>query len=173
MKKFVLCLILLLVSVPLSAGILGLSAGITGGVEMLKLDALGAETQGFTGIGLTATISPPFIPIGVRGGLEYAWKSYPGDVKISDIIILIGLERSIAPPLFPISLYLGLGGEMSVFDDGQGGESITDYGVLIYGGLNLSLGMMAVFAETGYGMIFMEGGNLTHVPIRGGIKVSI
>jgi hypothetical protein len=172
MKKFALCIILLLVSVPLFAGILGLSAGITGGVEMWDPNTDGSETQTFTGIGLVATISPPFIPVGIRGGLEYAWKSYPGDVKLSDIFILLGLERSIAPPLSPISAYLGVGGEMAIFDNSQG-TSVTDYGFLIYGGLNFSVGLMAVFAETGYGMIFMDGGNLTHIPIRGGIKVSL
>jgi hypothetical protein len=173
MKKLALCLILFLVSVPLSAGILGLSAGITGGVEMWDPNTEGSETQTFTGIGLTATISPPFIPINIRGDLEYAWKSYTDeDVKISDIFILLGLERSIAPPLSPLSLYLGLGGEMSILDNGDG-ESMTDYGFLIYGGINLNVGLMAVFAETGYGMIFMDRGNLTHIPIRGGIKVSL
>ncbi len=169
MKKFALCLILLLVSVPLSAGILGLSAGITGGVELWNTE--GSGTQTFTGIGLTATISPPILPISIRGGLEYAWKSYPGDVKLTDIIILLGLERSIAPPFSPASLYLGIGGEMSTVGNGQD-ESVTDFGFLIYGGINLSMGMMAVFAETGYGMIFADP-NYTHIPIRGGIKVSI
>lgn len=170
MKKFTLCTILLLVSIPLFAGILGLSAGITGGVEMWKVNTEGAETQTFTGIGLTATISPPFLPIGIRGDLEYAWKSYPGDIKLTDIIILLGLERSIAPPLSPVSAYFGLGGEMSTLDNGS--ESITDYGFLVYGGINLSLGMMAVFAETGYGIIFADP-IYTHIPIRGGIKASL
>ena len=172
MKKISLCIILLLVSMPLFAGILGLSGGITGGVEMWDPNTEGSATQTFTGIGLVATVSPPFLPIGIRGGLEYAWKSYPGDVKLSHIFILLGLERSIAPPLSPVSLYLGLGGEMAIFDNGQD-PSVTDYGFLIYGGINLSVGMTAVFAETGYGMIFMDRGNLTHIPIRGGIKVSL
>lgn len=171
MKKLVLCIIILLVSIPLSAGILGLSAGITGGVEMWKVNTEGAETQTFTGIGFTATVSPPFLPIGIRGGLEYAWKSYPGDVKLSDIIILLGLERSIAPPLSPASLYLGIGGEMSTVDNGLV-EPETDFGVLFYAGINLSMGMTAVFAETGYGFIFADP-TYTHIPIRGGIKVSI
>ena len=171
MKKFALCIVLLLVSIPLSAGILGISAGATGGVELWKINTEGAATQTFTAVGVTATLSPPFIPVGIRGGFEYAWKSYSDDTKLSDIIILLGIEHSIAPPLFPASLYLGIGGEMSTVGNGQD-ESVTDFGVLVYGGINLSMGMMAVFAETGYGIIFADP-TYTHIPIRGGIKVSI
>ncbi len=181
MKKFALCVILLLLSIPLSAGILGLSAGITGGVENWKLDAEGEETQSLTAVGLTATFSPPIIPIGIRGDIEYAWSNVEtpvGDVKLSDVFILIGIQYSIAPPLVPASLYVGAGYELSTigsdYSEYLGNEnSLTDSGFLIYGGLNLSLGLFAVFAETGYGMIFAEDENYTHIPLRGGIKISI
>ncbi|MEJ2567567.1 MAG: hypothetical protein P8Z50_01610 [candidate division WOR-3 bacterium] len=163
MKKFTLCALLLLLSVPLSAGILGLEAGITGGVENWKLDAEGAETQSLKAIGLTVTFSPPIIPVGIRGDIEYAWKDVEtpvGDIKLSDAFILIAIQYSISPPVIPLSLYLGGGYEISS-------------GFLVYGGLNLSLGLFAVFAETGYGMIFADEDNYTHIPIRGGIKISI
>jgi hypothetical protein len=181
MKKFALCSILLLLSVPLSAGILGLSAGITGGVENWKLDAEGAETQSLKAIGLTATFSPPIIPVGFRGDIEYAWKSVEtpvGDVNLSDIFILLAIQYSIAPPLSPASLYVGAGYEVSTigsdYSEYLGDEgSLTDSGFLVYAGVNLSLGLFAVFAETGYGMIFAEDENYTHIPIRGGIKLSI
>jgi len=181
MKKFVLCAILLFLSVPLFAGILGLEAGITGGVENWKLDAEGEETETLKAIGLTAAFSPPIIPVGLRGNIEYAWKDVEtpaGDIKLSDVFILIAVQYSISPPLVPLSLYLGGGYEMSTigtdYSEYLGAEgSITDSGFLVYGGLNLSLGLFAVFAETGYGMIFADENNYTHIPIRGGIKLSI
>lgn len=181
MKKFTLCALLLLLSVPLSAGILGLEAGITGGVENWKLDAEGAETQSLKAIGLTVTFSPPIIPVGIRGDIEYAWKDVEtpvGDIKLSDAFILIAIQYSISPPVIPLSLYLGGGYEISTigtdYSEYLGSESsITDSGFLVYGGLNLSLGLFAVFAETGYGMIFADEDNYTHIPIRGGIKISI
>lgn len=184
MKKTVLCIlciIFLLLSIPLSAGILGLSAGITGGVENWKMDVEGAESQSLSAIGLTASFSPPIIPLGVRGQLEYAWKDVEtpiGEVKLSDVFIMIGLEYSIAPPLSPASFYVGAGYEISTigseYADYLGEtESLTDNGFLLYGGLNMSLGLFAVFAETGYGLIFSDEANYTHIPLRGGIKVSI
>jgi len=180
MKKLVLCIMLLVLSMPLSAGILGLSAGITGGVENWKMDVEGAESQSLTSIGLTASFSPPIIPLGVRGQLEYAWTDVEtpvGELKLSDVFLMVGLEYSIAPPLSPASLYVGVGYEISTigsdYADYIGEGSLTDNGFLIYGGLNMSLGLFAVFAETGYGIIFSDDANYTHIPLRGGIKVSI
>jgi len=182
MKKFMLCVILLVLSVPLSAGILGLEAGVHGGVENWKLDVEEAETQTLKAIGLTATFSPPIIPVGIRGDIEYAWKDVEieglGEIKLSDVFILIAVQYSISPPLVPLSLYLGGGYEISTigtdYSEYLGSEgSITDSGFLVYGGLNLNLGLFAVFAETGYGMIFADDDKYTHMPIRGGIKLSI
>jgi hypothetical protein len=182
MKKLVLCIIFLLLSIPLSAGILGLSAGITGGVENWKMDIEGAESQSLTSIGVTASFSPPIIPLGVRGQLEYAWTDVEtpiGEVKLSDVFLMIGVEYSIAPPLSPASLYIGLGYEMSTIGSEyaeyltESPNSLTDNGFLLYGGVNMSLGLFAVFAETGYGIIFSDEANYTHIPLRGGIKVSI
>jgi hypothetical protein len=181
MKKLTLCIVLLLISVPLSAGILGLSAGITGGIENWKISTEDAETQSLKAVGLTASFSPPIIPLGIRGDIEYAWKDVEtpiGDVKLSDIFILLAIQYSISPPIVPASLYVGAGYEISTigtdYSEYLGAESsLTDNGFLVYGGLNLSLGLFAVFAETGYGMIFAEDENYTHIPIRGGIKISI
>ena len=60
---------------------------------------------------------------------------------------------------------------MSTVSNGQD-PSVTDYGILAYGGINLSMGMTAVFVETGYGIIFANP-TYTHIPIRGGIKASL
>jgi hypothetical protein len=182
MKKSLLCIMLLLLSIPLSAGILGLSAGITGGVENWKMDVEGAESQSLTSMGLTASFSPPIIPLGIRGQLEYAWKDVEtpiGEVKLSDVFLMVGLEYYIAPPLSPASLYVGAGYEISTIGSEyaeyltESPNSLTDNGFLLYGGLNMSLGLFAVFAETGYGIIFSDEANYTHIPLRGGIKVSI
>ncbi len=172
MKKFTLCVVLLLVSTPLYAGVSGLSIGATGGAEMLKINAPGAEHQTFTGIGLAATISPSASPISYRGGLEYAWKSYPDNTKFYDIFILLGIEHYITPPLLSTSFHFGIGAEISTFGNGKN-KSVTDFGVLVYGGINLGMGMMAVFVETGYGILFADLTTYTHTPIRGGIKVSL
>ncbi len=189
MKKFGLCFVLLLISVPLSAGILGLSVGGTGGVEMWKISvdesAEEGDMQNYPAIGLTASFSPPILPIGLRGGFEYAWKSRTqetvlGDLttEISLVFVLIGLEYSISPPLSPASLYAGAGVEIATTSTNMSGiihysSSSTDYGFLAYTGASFNMGLIGVFAETGYGIIFMEGGNITHIPIRGGIKLSI
>lgn len=189
MKKFALCIILLLISVPLSAGILGLSAGGTGGVEMWNLYVDDTEEEGdmqtYPAIGLTATFSPPIIPIGLRGSIEYAWKSKTQETVIGDltteislVFVLIGLEYSISPPLSPASLYAGAGFEIATTSTSMSGiihssSSSTDHGFLVYTGTNFNMGLIGVFAETGYGIIFMEDGHITHIPIRGGIKISI
>jgi hypothetical protein len=172
MKRFTLCVVLLLVSAPLSAGISGLSIGATGSVEMLKINAPGAEFQTFTGIGLTANISLSSSPISYRVGLEYAWKSYPDNTKFYDIFILLGIEHYITPPLLPASFYFGVGAEISTFGNDQN-KSVTDFGVLVYGGINISMGILAVFAETGYGILFADMNTYIHVPIRVGIKISL
>jgi len=183
MNKLVLCVcVLLILSMPLSAGLLGISAGVTGGVENWKMDVEGAESQSLTAVGITATFSPPIIPLGFRGDIEYAWKDVEtplGEVKLSDVFIMVGVQYSIAPPLSPASLYIGAGYEISTIgseyaeyltDDPS---SLTDNGFLVYGGVNMSLGLFAVFAETGYGMIFSDDNNYTHIPLRGGLKFSI
>ncbi len=189
MKKYALCLILLFVSIPLFAGILGLSVGGTGGVEMWKINVDDSEEesemQNYPAIGLTANFSPPILPVGIRGGFEYAWKSQTQETVIGDltteislVFVLIGLEYSISPPLSPASLYFGVGVEIATTSTSMSGiihasSSSTDYGFLAYTGTSFNMGLIGVFAETGYGIIFMEGGNITHIPIRGGIKISI
>ncbi len=185
MKKFAVLVVLLLISVPLSAGVLGLSAGAMGGVEMWKINVEGAEMQTYPAFGAMATFSPPILPVGLRGAIEYTWKSETaetilGDVttKISYLFILLGLEYSIAPPLSPASFYVGVGAEMTTTTASMSGAldisaSSTDFGFLAYTGTSFTMGLMGFFAETGYGIIFMEGGSLTHIPIRGGIKISI
>ena len=71
------------------------------------------------------------------------------------------------------------GVEMSTVEtsiEGIAGGSMTDYGVLFYAGASFTMGLVGVFAETGYGIIFVEDETpttITHIPIRGGIKVSI
>ena len=189
MKKYALCVVFLLVSIPLSAGILGLSVGGTGGVEMWEVNIDEAEdeseTQTYPAFGLTANFSPPILPVGLRGSIEYAWRTRTqetvlGDLttEISLVFILIGLEYSISPPLSSTSFYAGAGLEITTLSTNLSGiihssSSSTDYGFLAYTGTSFNMGLIAVFAETGYGIIFMEDGNITHIPIRGGIKISI
>jgi hypothetical protein len=182
MKRFVLCTLLLLVSISVSAGPLGLSAGLTGGAELWAWDVENAEAEALPAIGLTASFSPPFLPIGIRGNIEYAWKNVEtplGDLNLFDLFILLGLEYYIEPPIIPASLYIGAGLEISTiggeFVEIEGlGTSTTGSGLLVYGGVNLSLGMLAVFGEIGYGKISVEHEvlnlNHKHVPLRAGIK---
>ncbi len=180
MRKFALCAVLLLVGVPLFAGVLGLSVGATGGVELWKINIedIELETETYLAIGLTVTFSPPFIPVGIRGGFEYAWQTEEtplADITYTEILILLGMEYSIAPPFSPLSFYAGMGPEISISGASAMGMSYseTHYGVLFYGGLNFSMGLIGIFAETGYGIIFYEEATHTHIPIRGGIKIGI
>jgi hypothetical protein len=183
MKKLVLYTVLLIASVTLYAGPFGLSVGATGGIERLTWEE--GDSDNLTAIGLTATFSPPVLPIGIRAGLEYAWKNYDypyGDTNVTfyDFSLLLGIEYYIALPISPLSFYLGTGFELSRFGGElleiaellEPGESVTQNGLLVYGGVNLNVGMMAVFAECGYGIIFSEVWNV-NVPIRGGIKVGL
>jgi hypothetical protein len=186
MKKLALYTVLLIASVSLYARPLGLAVGVTGGIERLTWE--GGGTDNLTAIGLTATFSPPVLPLGIRAGLEYAWKNYDyyGDTTnvtssatFYDFSLFLGIEYYIALPLSPLSFYVGAGFESSRFGGEifeiagllEPGESVTKNGFLIYGGVNLNVGMITVFAESGYGRIFYEVWN-AHLPLRGGIKVS-
>jgi len=176
MRKIFPCIILLLVSISLSAG-------ATGGIEMWTVEEVGTET--FPAIGINATFSPLIIPIGIRGGIEYSWKHEEdvpviGDVSTSIFFILLGLEYYISPPLSPVSFYIGSGAEIITISGSSSGSitgdysySSTKFGFLVYTGVSFDMGLMGFFAETGYGTVFAEDANITHIPIRGGIKVNI
>jgi hypothetical protein len=177
MKKFAVCLILLFVSIPLLAGATGIGIGLHGGIEMMVPDVEGAETQNFIAIGGIVDFSLPGIPVGLRGGFEYSWKSDSlpiiGDVKYTDMLILLAGQYNVVLPGAPMSFYLGAGGEMMMASsDIEGSEGETDFGFLAYAGANYSMGMMGIFAEVGYGMIFSDP-SVTHIPIRGGIKFNL
>lgn len=176
MKKLMFCLVLLFVSMPLLAGMMGIGVGVHGGVEMMVPD--GEDTEIFPAIGGALDFSLPGIPIGLRGDFEYAWKTID-DVKVTDIIILLGPQFNLVLPGAPMSFYVGAGGQLAMSSyDYPGAEGATDFGFLAYAGANYSMGMIGIFAEVGYGMIFsedeeMEIPNLTNIPIRGGIKFSL
>jgi hypothetical protein len=172
MKKLIFCLVLLLVSTPLFAGVMGLGVGVHGGIEMMISSAEAAETETFTAIGGALDFSLPGIPIGLRGDFDYAWKSID-EVKYTNMIILLAGQYNVVLPGAPMSFYLGAGGQMAMMSsDAPGSESETKFGFLGYAGANYSMGMMAIFAEVGYGMIFTDP-STTNIPIRGGIKFSL
>jgi hypothetical protein len=170
MKKLALCLILLFVSMPLLAGATGIGIGIHGGIEMMVVDT---TTETYPAIGGIVDFSLPGIPIGLRGGCEYAWKSYD-DYKVTDIIILLAGQYNVVLPGAPMSFYLGAGGQLCMAStDIPDSEGSTDFGFLAYAGANYSMGMMGIFAEVGYGMIFSDPESATNIPIRGGIKFNL
>lgn len=171
MKKVIFCLALLLVSTPLFAGVMGLGIGLHGGVEMMISSEEDAETQNFMAIGGALDFSLPGIPIGLRGDFDYAWKTIE-DVKYTSMIILLAGQYNVVLPGAPMSFYLGAGGQMAM-SSAEGTDSETDFGFLGYAGANYSMGMMAIFAEVGYGMIFTDPSSTTNIPIRGGIKFSL
>ncbi len=175
MKKFAVCLVLLLASMPLLAIGTGIGIGLTGGIEMMVPDS--GETQNYTAIGGVVDFSLPGMPIGLRGGVEYAWKSFEGDVSSSAIFILLAGQYNIVLPGAPMSFYIGAGGEMVMSstdlpDPLPDPDGETNFGILGYVGANYSMGGMGLFAEVGYGMIFSDPSG-THIPIRGGIKISL
>lgn len=175
MKKFVFCLVLLLASMPLLAVGTGIGVGLHGGVELMVPDE--GDTETYPAIGGVVDFSLPGIPIGLRGGFEYSWKSYDvpiiGEYKATDMLILLAGQYNLVLPGAPMSFYLGAGGEMMMAStDIPDSESSTDFGLLAYGGANYSMGSMGIFAEVGYGMIFSDP-SVTHIPLRGGIKFSL
>lgn len=175
MKKLALFLVLLFVSMPLLAGPTGIGIGIHGGIEMMISSAEGAETETFPAIGGSLDFSLPGIPIGLRGDFEYAWKSYdtPVEFKATNMMILLAGQYNVVLPGAPMSFYLGAGGQMVMSStDIEGSEGNTNFGFLVYGGANYSMGSIGIFAEVGYGMIFSDP-SVTNIPIRGGIKLSL
>jgi hypothetical protein len=177
MKKLALFLVLLFVSTPLLAGPVGLGIGIHGGIEMIISSEEDAETQTYTAIGGLVDFSLPGIPIGLRAGGEYAWKSFEGDAKASSIIILLAGQYNVVLPGAPMSFYIGAGGQMAMSsmdlpDPLPDPDSETNFGFLAYAGANYSMGGIGIFAEVGYGMIFSDPSG-TNIPIRGGIKFSL
>jgi hypothetical protein len=177
MKKFAVFALLLSMSIPLFALGTGIGIGAYGGIEMMVPDVEDAETQNFIAIGGIVDFSLPGIPIGLRGGFEYSWKSDSlpsvGDVKYTDMLILLAGQYNVVLPGAPMSFYLGAGGEMMMASsDIEGSESETDFGFLAYAGACYSMGTLGIFAEVGYGMIFSDP-SVTHIPIRGGIKINL
>ncbi len=193
MKKLVVCLVLLLMSAPLFAAGTGVGIGLTGGVEMIVPGEEEAESEMCPAIGGVVDFSLPGMPVGLRGGFEYTWKSSNEtifgmdtegvDVSFSAMIILLAAQYNLVLPGAPMSFYIGAGGEMtmttfSVDVEGYEDESETDFGILGYAGANYNMGGMGLFAEVGYGMIFSkdeatEAENMTHIPIRAGIKINL
>jgi len=178
MKKLSVCLVLLMVSVPAFAIGTGIGIGVGGGIDMIVPDVEDAETQTFTQIGGLLDFSLPGMPMGLRAGLEYAWKSYD-TYKATNMIILLAGQYNVILPGASMSFYLGAGPEMVMSStDIEDSESETNFGLLAYGGANYSMGGMGIFAEIGYGMVFAEDEetgtvNFTHIPIRGGIKINL
>jgi hypothetical protein len=175
MKKLALCLILLFVSMPLLAGPIGLGIGIGGGIELMVPDS--GDTETYPAIDAMVDFSLPGIPVGLRGGFEYAWKSFEGDIKNTTMLILLAAQYNIVLPGAPMSFYIGAGGEMAMSsvdlpDPLTDPDSETDFGFLAYAGANYSMGNIGIFAEVGYGMIFSDPSG-THIPIRGGIKFNL
>jgi len=181
MKKLALCLVLLMISTPAFAVGTGIGIGIGGGIDMIVPDGENAETQTFTEICGLVDFSLPGMPMGLRAGLEYAWKSYdePVEYKATNMIILLAGQYNVILPGAPMSFYIGAGPEMVMSStDIENSESESNFGFLAYGGANYSMGSMGIFAEIGYGMVFAEDEeteavNFTHIPIRGGIKINL
>ena len=182
MRKFVLFTFLLFVGMPLFAE---LSIDATGGVELLIPEG-DMETETYPVIGITANYSTPGMPISIRGGFEYGWGSKVAviegdeyDVDATLKTIFLAVQYNIEMPGAPVSFYIGAGPQIVILDADEvlaGGSkySIDQNGVggLIYAGGNVNIGVMSLFAETGFGML-MEENSPKNVPIRGGIKISL
>ena len=184
MRKFVFCLVLLLASMPLLAGATGIGIGVHGGIEMLVYDApegVEMDNDNLMAIGGIVDFSMPGIPIGLRGGFEYAWMSLeePLEGTATTMFILLAGQYNLILPGAPMSFYLGAGGQMAMSDPGiEGMDSETNLGFLAFDGACYNMDNMGIFAEIGYGMIFSEDEttgavNFTNIPMRGGIKFNL
>ncbi len=173
MKKLSVCVVLLLMSAPLFAAGTGLGIGATGGIEMM----MNGDSENFMAIGGIVDFSMPGMPIALRGGFEYAWKNFEGDISSKVMLILLAAQYNIVLPGAPMSFYIGAGGEMAMTsvdfpDPLPDPDSETNFGFLVYGGACYNMGNIGIFAETGYGMIFSDP-SMKHIPIRGGVKVNL
>jgi hypothetical protein len=171
-KKLIFCLALLLVSIPLLAGVTGIGIGVHGGIEMIDIE--GVEIEPWPEIGGSLDFSLPGIPVGLRGGYEYTWKGYDVDVTATIMLISLAGQYNVDIPGVPLSFYIGAGGELSIQDTGvEAVASETDLGFIGYAGANYNMGMMGLFAEVGYGLYSSANPSENHIPIRGGIKFSL
>jgi hypothetical protein len=182
MRKFVLCTVLLLVGIPLLAGV---SIGTIGGVELLIPEG-DVESETYPAIGITANYSIHKIPISIRGGFEYGRKSKIAviegdeyDVTATLKTIHLAVQYDFEMSGLPVSFYVGAGPEIVMFDASEVlvegrkyGANDDEFGALSYAGASVNMGAMSLFAEAGFGILFEEG-NPNHVPIRGGIKINL
>ena len=182
MRKFALCTVLLLIGIPLFAG---LSINATGGAELLIHEG-DIESEIYPVVGVTANYSIPQMPISVRAGVEYGWKpktvTIEGDeydINTTLITALLALQYNIAIPGAPASFYIGGGPEILMLNADEvfveGTKYSIDYnevGALVYAGGSVNIGTISLFAEAGFGMLFEEGAP-KHVPVRGGIQINL
>lgn len=204
MKKLGLCCLLLIGLPSFARMTAGLEVGLIGGVETIMSgndSENGTESKVSPAFGVIADCSMPVIPLAIRGGFEYSWKSsnepFFGlqtesvEATFSELLILLAVQWSVSLPVLPASFYLGTGGEVAMwkFSVSESYMTETDVGLLGYAGLNYKLGGLSIFAEGGFGVIFSETPiysveeylhgdlrtwpDLKHVPIRGGIKIEM
>ncbi len=187
MKKLALCSLLLIVSIPTFGIGTGIGIGIGGGIDVL--DQEGTRSETYPQIAGLVDFSFPGMPMGLRAGLEYAWKYYDfsilGEYKTTWMVILLAGQYNVALPETPMNLYLGAGGEMALVGVSGGNgiigpidESDSHFGIIVYTGANYNMCKMGIFAEIGFGIVFAkdeesETGNYYHIPIRGGIKFNL
>lgn len=166
MKKYMLVVIfLLLATLPLNGLV---SSGIKAGVDMQMFGNDETETQWWPSFGLLAEFNLPVLPIAFRGEAGYAWHS-ENDTTSSDMNIIISAKYSISPPLSPLGFYLGAGPGFHILKTGDL-ESESYFGVHIYTGLNLRMGVN-LFVEGGYGIIFPEEDSWNQFNIKLGVML--
>jgi hypothetical protein len=202
MKKLVLCLILLFMSMPLFAVGTSIGFGSYGGIELLNRleDASETDYGLYPSVGGLIDFSLPGIPLSFRADFEVFWKieteTYDyEDYTTTEIYILIPLTAQFNIALskeIPISIYIGGGLQLafegvsfSYYDYYYDDEYYEDYyntafGLRGYVGTSFNMNILSLFAEAGFGMIFAEKEtvevkwhNLVHIPIRAGIKINL
>jgi hypothetical protein len=173
MKKFLMISIILFsVSIPSLA--LMPQLGIKVGVDNQSFEDMTLFTTDnyndslstwWASIGVLGEIGLPFLPVAIRGEADYARESI-GDSSVTDLCIGVSGKLSFSPPLSPLGLYLGAGPSLHILS--LEGESENIYGLQLYAGINLKLGLN-IFGEVGYGKMFPSEGSWSQTNVKVGI----
>ncbi len=164
-NRIVIGILLVLFTLPLNGLI---KSGITGGTYYQMIGNDESLKEWWYSFGLLAELNLPVLPLSARGELGYAWyiKNTTHETS-SDMNFILSAKYSLTPPLMPIDFYLGAGPGLHIYKV-EGQETKNYFGVHIYSGLGIKMGMN-VFAEAGFGMIFPEEGSWNQVNLKAGV----
>jgi opacity protein-like surface antigen len=148
-----------------------ISFGIAAGATIPTSDLSDIESTGYNVLG-TVGFATPTLPVSFRLDAAYnqlSGKSISGvdlpDAKIwsftGNVVYSVPLQQSVRPYL--------LGG-LGLYNSKAGsGDSSTDFGFNVGGGITIPLSGFNTFVEARYNRVSVDGGSLQFVPITVGV----